>query len=55
MLNVFAAIAAEVANFLSVQINDVASASSRGAFLHEIGIPRLSCLYFLIDPFELFR
>jgi hypothetical protein len=33
MLNVFAAIAAEVANFLSVQINDVASASSRGVLI----------------------
>ncbi len=49
MLNVFAAVAAEVTHFLSVDINDVARTPACGAFPDEIGMRRLSCLYSLID------
>lgn len=55
MLNVFAAVAAEVTHFLSVDINDVACTPACGAFPDEIGMRRLSCLYSLIDALDFFR
>jgi hypothetical protein len=55
MLNVFAAVAAEVTHLLPVQIDDVVSAPGGGTFFHEVRIRRLSCLHFLIDAFEPFR
>jgi hypothetical protein len=55
MLDLFAAIAPEVAHLLPVQIDDLVGAPGRRSFIDEVGIRRLSCLNLLIDAFELFR